>query len=70
VRHRAVDPGRLTDVLTASGYDPAFAAVLAALDGLVRDGTQAAITGTVERLTGTPPRSFREYLHAHLAQHV
>lgn len=70
VRHRAVDSRGLTDVLTASGYDPAFAAALAALDGLVRDGTQAAVTDTVERLTGAPPRPFREYLQAHLARHV
>ncbi|WP_193047554.1 NmrA family NAD(P)-binding protein [Mycolicibacterium baixiangningiae] len=64
VRHRPVDPERFADFLVASGYDAEFAAVLAALDALVRDGAQAAVTDTVERLTGTPPRSFATYLRA------
>lgn len=62
VRHRAVDHDRLVAVLVASGYDATFAAVLAALDALVRQGGQATVTDTVERLTGIPPRSFADYL--------
>lgn len=70
VRHRAVEPERFTDFLVASGYDPGFAAVLAALDTLVRDGTQATVTDTVERLTGTPPRSFAAYLRMYVEQYT
>ncbi|BBY15668.1 oxidoreductase [Mycolicibacterium litorale] len=67
VRHRSVEPERFTDFLVASGYDPDFAAVLAALDALVRDGTQSEVTDAVERLTRTPPRSFAAYLRALVA---
>lgn len=64
VRHRAVDHDRLVAVLVAAGYDAAFATVLTALDALVREGGQAVVTDTVERLTGTPPRRFADYLRA------
>lgn len=64
VRHRSVDPESFTGFLVEAGYDPGFAAVLAALDGLVRDGTQDVVTDTVEQLTGTVPRSFAAYLRA------
>ncbi|MGE2716741.1 NmrA family NAD(P)-binding protein [Mycolicibacterium litorale] len=70
VRHRAVAPDRFVDFLVSSGYDAAFAAVLAALDSLVRDGGQAVVSDTVERLTGTPPRGFADYLRAPAARHV
>lgn len=68
VRHRAVATGHLTDVLTASGYDAAFADMLAALDTLIRDGAQEEVTDTVERLTGTPARTFAAFLRAQRLQ--
>lgn len=64
VRHRAVEPRQFTGFLIDSGYDATFAAVLTALDELVRGGTQATVSDTVERLTGTPPRAFADYLRA------
>lgn len=64
VTHRAVAPEQYLEVLVAAGYDREFAAVLVALDGLVRDGAQARVTDTVRRLTGTPPRTFEAFLRA------
>ncbi|WP_422746518.1 ergot alkaloid biosynthesis protein [Mycobacterium sp. WMMD1722] len=64
VRHRAVARDRFVDALVGAGYDEAFADVLAALDILVRDGAQSVVSDTVERITGTPPRSFADYLTA------
>lgn len=68
VRHRAVEPDDFADYLVASGYDATFAAVLAALDVLVRDGTQSAVSDTVERLTGARPRGFAAYLRATVSE--
>lgn len=62
VTHRAVAPDRYVERLVAAGYDRDFAVGLVALDGLVRDGAQSHVTDTVERLTGTPPRSFEAFL--------
>ena len=64
-RHRAVDPSSYVEFLVAAGYEPAFAGALAALDAQIRSGAQAAVTDAVERLTGTPPRTFAAYLRAH-----
>ncbi|CDO06373.1 ergot alkaloid biosynthesis protein [Mycolicibacterium cosmeticum] len=65
VRHRAVDPGSYIETLVASGYDRAFASALAALDEQIRDGRQAHVTDTVERLTGRAPTAFADYLREH-----
>ncbi|CAJ1582379.1 ergot alkaloid biosynthesis protein [[Mycobacterium] wendilense] len=62
VTHCAVAPERYVDRLVAAGYDAEFAAGLVALDGLVRTGAQARVTDAVERLTGSPPRSFEDFL--------
>lgn len=64
VTHRAVAPERYVDRLVAAGHDAEFAAGLVALDGLVRDGEQARVTDAVERLTGSPPRSFEDFLRS------
>ncbi|MEE1938995.1 NAD(P)H-binding protein [Streptomyces sp. TRM 70361] len=65
VRHVGVTAGELAARLTAAGFDPGFAGVLAALDTLVRDGKQDFTADTVERLTGRPPRSLRAFLTEH-----
>lgn len=65
VRHRAVDTGSYVEFLVASGYDEVFASALAALDDRIRDGKEAHVSDTVERLTGRPPVSFADYLREH-----
>ncbi|GAA4532966.1 NmrA family NAD(P)-binding protein [Amycolatopsis samaneae] len=62
VRHRAVGPAEFTRRLTDSGLPAAFAAVLAALDEDIRRGAEDRVTPTVERVTGTPARSFHTFV--------
>jgi uncharacterized protein YbjT (DUF2867 family) len=64
VRHLAVGTDDYVDGLVAGGFDRDFAAFLAALDTLVRKGWAAAVTDTVQRLTGLPPRTFEQFLRA------
>ncbi|MBU8825868.1 NAD(P)H-binding protein [Mycolicibacterium goodii] len=65
LRHRAVTRDEYVAALTASGYDAAFADVLAALDDRIRAGLESTVTDTVERLTGVPPRSFADFMRRH-----
>ena len=39
-----------------------FAAILAALDEDIRGGAEDRVTTTVEDVTGTPARSFRDFV--------
>ncbi len=64
VRHHSVSTDQHIDFLTDAGYDPEFAALLAALDDRVRSGAESAVTGTVEKLTRRAPRSFRDFVAA------
>jgi uncharacterized protein YbjT (DUF2867 family) len=67
VHHRTVSVGELTARITAAGYPPDFAAVLAALDDDIRRGEQEPLSPTVARLTGRPPRSFEEFVTTHFS---
>ncbi|MCP2259999.1 Uncharacterized conserved protein YbjT, contains NAD(P)-binding and DUF2867 domains [Streptoalloteichus tenebrarius] len=51
---------------TALGYPAEFAAALAALDEGIRNGGEDRTTDTVERVTGRPPRSLRDFLSDHV----
>jgi uncharacterized protein YbjT (DUF2867 family) len=62
VRHRGVGTAAYVDFLVDAGYDVEFAMALAVLDNRIREGNEAEVTDTVERLTGQPPRSFAEFL--------
>ncbi|MBB6551487.1 NmrA family NAD(P)-binding protein [Nonomuraea rubra] len=62
VRHRAVSVDELAAHFAARGLPAEYAAVLAALDDDLRGGSEERVTGTVERITGRPPRAFRETL--------
>ncbi|MEV7466801.1 NAD(P)H-binding protein [Streptomyces kronopolitis] len=61
VRHRPLTVEQLRERLAAS-LPAEFAALLAGLDRAIADGAEDRVTDTVERLTGRPPRSFREFL--------
>ncbi|MEU8546213.1 NAD(P)H-binding protein [Streptomyces roseoverticillatus] len=58
VAHRPLTYGQLRDRLAAQ-MPPAFAAMLAGMDRAIADGAEDRTTGTVQRLTGRPPNSFR-----------
>jgi uncharacterized protein YbjT (DUF2867 family) len=64
VRHHAVSTGQHIRFLVDAGYDPEFAALLAALDARVRAGAESAVTDAVETLTGRAPRSFPDFVAA------
>jgi uncharacterized protein YbjT (DUF2867 family) len=66
VDHVAVTSAEYTDRLVQAGYEPEFAAALAALDERIRNGEQEQVTGTVARLTGREPRTFVDYVDLHL----
>ena len=61
VRHRPLPCEQLRDRLAAT-MPTEFAALLAGLDRAIADGAEDHVTDTVERLTGHPPRDFREFL--------
>lgn len=65
VRHRSVDVAELASRLTAGGVPEGFAALLAGLDGDIREGAQERVTTTVPDLTGRPARSFAEFVREH-----
>ncbi|MFD3416807.1 NmrA family NAD(P)-binding protein [Streptomyces decoyicus] len=64
VRHRPLTYEQLRDRL-AAGLPAEFAALLAGLDRAIADGAEDRVTDTVERLTGRPPRSFRDVAEEH-----
>jgi uncharacterized protein YbjT (DUF2867 family) len=66
VRHRTVTADELAQHLIAHGVPADFAAVLAALDTDIRGGSEDRVTDTVERVTGRPARSFREFVETEI----
>jgi ergot alkaloid biosynthesis protein len=60
VSHRPLPYEQLRDRLAADMPEE-FAELLAGLDLSISQGTEDRTTDTVERLTGHPPRSFREH---------
>lgn len=66
VDHVAVTVAEYTDRLVQAGYEPGFAAALAALDERIRKGEQEQVTDAVARLTGREPRSFVDFVDLHV----
>ena len=64
IRHRAVTAADLATRLAASDIPEAFAHLLASLDVAIAAGAEDRVTDTVERITGRPPRSLRDFLAA------
>lgn len=58
VTHRRLSAEQLRSRLTRD-MPPEFARMLAAMDLTIADGAEDRVTGTVQRLLGRPPRSFR-----------
>ena len=66
VRHRSVTAAELAERLADRGMPTAYATVLAALDTGIAAGAEDRVTDTVTRVTGHPPRGFREFAEAEL----
>ncbi|MFF8281735.1 NAD(P)H-binding protein [Streptomyces albus] len=58
VVHHRLTEAQLRDRLAAE-VPAEFAGILAGMDGAIEQGAEDRVTGTVQRLTGRPPRSFR-----------
>jgi uncharacterized protein YbjT (DUF2867 family) len=61
VVHRHLSYEQMRDRLTKL-MPPEFAAMLAGMDRAIAKGAEDRVTGTVQRLTGRPPRTFRALL--------
>jgi uncharacterized protein YbjT (DUF2867 family)/ketosteroid isomerase-like protein len=65
VHHTPIPYERMRERLAAAGIPAEFAALLAGMDRSIADGAEDRTTGTVEAITGRPPRSFAAYAAAH-----
>ncbi|MEV7871094.1 ergot alkaloid biosynthesis protein [Streptomyces sp. NPDC088124] len=68
VRHRRVSAAELSAFLQRDGMPAAFADLLAGLDTAIAGGAEDRTTTRVEEITGTTPRSFRDFLAAQPAR--
>ncbi|MFD1852918.1 NAD(P)H-binding protein [Kitasatospora cinereorecta] len=68
VEHRQLTYEQMRDRLTAAGIPGEFAAMLAGMDRSIAQGAENRVTGTVERMTGRPPRTFRAHAERALAE--
>lgn len=70
MEHRQLTYEQMRDRLTAAGIPGEFAAMLADMDRSIAEGAENRVTGTVERMTGRPPRTFRAHAERALAERV
>ncbi|MFJ8764727.1 NmrA family NAD(P)-binding protein [Streptomyces clavifer] len=68
VEHRRLTYEQMRDRLTVAGIPGEFAAMLAGLDRSIAEGAENRVTGTVERVTGRPPRTFRAHVERAFAE--
>ena len=61
VTHVDADQSQMREIYSADGTSVDYAAMLAALDGLIASGAEDRVTDSVLRLSGTPPNSFEEF---------
>jgi uncharacterized protein YbjT (DUF2867 family) len=66
VVHRTISVEDLSDRFVESGYEPGFAAVLAALDADIAAGAEDRTTSTVTDVTGRSARTYREVIRAEI----
>jgi uncharacterized protein YbjT (DUF2867 family) len=61
ITHKRLDPAGQPAHYEALGVPEASARLLVAMDAIIASGAEDRTTDTVERMTGTPPRSFRGF---------
>jgi len=61
VRHLRLSTLAIAERFTTLGLDPEYARVLAQMDEAIAQGAEDRTSDAVERLTGTPPRSFEDF---------
>lgn len=60
IEHQAVSVEASRANMAAAGIPDAYAALLAGMEGVIAGGSEDRTTDAVLRITGRPPRSFRE----------
>lgn len=68
ISHRSVSVEQFTAYLIDRGVPAPYAPLLASLDAHIAAGSEDRVTDTVEQISGRPPRSLRDFLHAHLSE--
>jgi uncharacterized protein YbjT (DUF2867 family) len=63
IKHVDVDRGAWIAGAIAKGVPPEYGAVLRQLTETIANGHGSRPNGTVEKITGTPPRTFRSFAH-------
>ena len=61
ITHKRLDPAEQPAYYEALGAPEATAQFLVGMDWVIASGMEDRVTDTVERITGTPPRSFRDF---------
>jgi len=61
ITHRRLDPADQPAYYQALGVSEQVARFLVGMDWVIASGAEDRTTDTVERVTGTPPRSFRDF---------
>ncbi|WP_437674507.1 ergot alkaloid biosynthesis protein [Sorangium sp. So ce131] len=64
VRHVDLSEDALAERYAGLGMEPAYARLLASMDTAIAGGSEDRTTDTVARVTGRPPRSFKEFVRA------
>jgi len=64
IRHARLDPAEQPAYYESLGVPEASARFTVGLDAVIAHGSEDRTTDTVERVTGTPPRSFRDFAAA------
>jgi uncharacterized protein YbjT (DUF2867 family) len=61
ITRRNADPAALVAYYEAVGVPTAAARFLPVMDSVIASGAEDLTTGSVERITGEPPRSYRDF---------
>jgi uncharacterized protein YbjT (DUF2867 family) len=61
ITHRSLDPAEVVAYYEAAGVPAAAARFLPVMDAVIASGAEDRTTNAVERITGQPPRSYREF---------
>jgi len=61
ITHKRLDPAEQPAYYEALGVPEATAQFLVGMDWVIASGMEDRTTDTVQRMTGTPPRSFRDF---------
>lgn len=70
VHHRLTYEQMVGHLTETAGLPEEFAAMLAGMDRAIAEGAEDRVTDTVQRLTGRPPRGFREVVLREVAETV